>query len=303
MNAGLTGPRSDEASPADAPCGGLRPSWWVRALASSPLPVLHALGRGFAFLATHVVPYRPKVVRENLSRAFPGLDEAALKALARDYYRGYADVMVEIVKSAAMDREDLLKRMALKDIERLRAPIAAGTPVVLVAAHQCNWEWILLALSAELGHPVEAAYKRLTDPWADREMRALRGRFGARMVESGDVMRELIARRRQPRLVALVADQEPVASERRHWTTFLNRDTAFFMGPEVIAQTLCYPVFFVAIRRTGRGRYEARFEPLWTPGDTAAPGITERFARRVERQIHEGPADWPWSHKRWRLSR
>jgi KDO2-lipid IV(A) lauroyltransferase len=75
------------------------------------------------------------------------------------------------------------------------------------------------------------------------------------------------------------------------------------MGPEVIAQTLGYPVFFVAVRRTGRGRYETRFELLWAPGDSDAPGITERFARRVERQIHEAPADWPWSHKRWRLSR
>jgi KDO2-lipid IV(A) lauroyltransferase len=243
------------------------------------------------------------VVRENLSRAFPGLDEAGLKALARDYYRGYGDVMVEIVKSAAIGRDELRERMILKDIDLLRAPLAAGTPVVLVAAHQCNWEWVLLALSAELGHPVDAAYKTLTDPWADREMRALRSRFGARMVESGRVMRDLIAHRRQPRVIALVADQEPVASERRHWTTFLNRDTAFFMGPEVIAQTLGYPVFFVAIRRTGRGRYETRFEPLWAPGDTDATGITERFAKRVERQIHDAPADWPWSHKRWRLSR
>jgi KDO2-lipid IV(A) lauroyltransferase len=31
--------------------------------------------------------------------------------------------------------------------------------------------------------------------------------------------------------------------------------------------------------------------------------LTERFARRVERQIKESPADWPWSHRRWRLTR
>jgi KDO2-lipid IV(A) lauroyltransferase len=303
MNTGSPDRPRNAAPHPDAPAAALRPAWWVRALAALPLPLLHGLGRAFAFIATHLVPYRPKVVRENLMRAFPQLDEAGLKALTRDYYRGYGDVMVEIIKSAAIGRDELLDRMVLKDLGTLRAPLRAGTPVVLVAGHQCNWEWVLLALSADLGHPVDAAYKRLTDPWADREMRALRSRFGARMVESGRVMRDLLARRRQPRAIALVADQEPVASERRHWTTFLNRDTAFFMGPEVIAKTLDYPVFFVAVRRTGRGRYEASFEPLWTPGDTAAPGITERFARRVERQIHEGPADWPWSHKRWRLSR
>ncbi len=279
-----------------------RPSWWVRLLAALPLSALHALGRGFAFLAFRVFPYRPKVVRENLSRAFPALDEAGLRTLTRDFYRGYGDVMVEIVKSASIEPPDLARRMRFTNLSMLQAPLEAGTPVVLTAAHQCNWEWILLALSLQLGHPLDAAYKPLPDPWADREMLALRGRFGARMVAADDMIRDLMARRRQSRLIALVADQEPVASERRHWTRFLGRDTAFFMGPEVIARTLRYPVFFVAIRRTGRGFYEASFEPLWTPGDGSPPGITERFARRVERQIHEGPADWPWSHKRWRLA-
>lgn len=286
------------SGPTDTP----RPAWWVRALAALPLSVLHGLASVFAFMAERVFPYRPKVVRENLSRAFPALDEAGLRALTRDYYRGYGDVMVEIVKSASIDPDDLARRMTFTNLAEVRARIASGTSVVLVAAHQCNWEWILLSLSLQAGHPVDAAYKPLADAWADREMRALRSRFGARLIPSERVMRELIAHRRQPRFIALVADQEPVASERRHWTRFLNRDTAFFMGPEVIAGSLRYPVYFVAVRRTGRGFYETTFEPLWMPGDVAGPAITERYARRVERQIHEAPADWPWSHKRWRLA-
>jgi KDO2-lipid IV(A) lauroyltransferase len=85
---------------------------------------------------------------------------------------------------------------------------------------------------------------------------------------------------------------------------FLNRETAFFMGGDVIASSLDYPVFFAAIRRTGRGRYEASFELMRDKNEVLDPGeLTERFARRVERQIHESPADWPWSHKRWRLKR
>ena len=124
------------------------------------------------------------------------------------------------------------------------------------------------------------------------------------MIPSERVMRELIARRRIPRLIALVADQEPVASDRRHWTTFLNRDTAFFMGADVIAGTMHYPVFVVAIVRTGRGRYLANFELLAARDEVLESGeLAERYARRVERQIREAPADWPWSHKRWRLRR
>ena len=140
-----------------APAVTPRPSWWVRLLAALPLSALHALGRGFAFLAFRVFPYRPKVVRENLSRAFPALDAAGLRRLTRDSDRGYGDVMVEIVKSASMEPRELARRMRFTNLPVLQAPLEAGTPVVLAAAHQCNWEWVLLGLSLQLGYPVDAA--------------------------------------------------------------------------------------------------------------------------------------------------
>jgi KDO2-lipid IV(A) lauroyltransferase len=97
-----------------------------------------------------------------------------------------------------------------------------------------------------------------------------------------------------------VADQEPTTSEHKHWTRFLNRDTAFYMGPEEIARVTRFPVFFIAMRRTARGCYEMRIEPL--SGRTLRSGaLTEAYARLVEQQIHAAPADWPWSHKRWKL--
>jgi KDO2-lipid IV(A) lauroyltransferase len=274
----------------------------VRALASLPISALHALSALLAWLAMRVFHYEAYRIRDSLRIAFPQLDMAGIEQLRAAHYRSFADVLVEIIKAAGMPGEDLDARMHFPNLDVLRAPVKAGTPVLIVAAHQCNWEWILLALSRQLGVPLDAAYKPLVNDWADREMLALRSRFGARMVASGALMRDMIARRRVPRVVALVADQEPVSSERRHWTRFLNRDTAFFMGPDVLVTSFAYPAFFVAIRRTKRGAYEVCFEPLWQPGEALQPGeFTERYARRVEQQIRESPADWPWSYKRWRL--
>ena len=50
------------------------------------------------------------------------------------------------------------------------------------------------------------------------------------------------------RAVAMVADQEPTTSEHKHWTRFLNRDTAFYMGPEEIARVTRFPVFFIGLQ-------------------------------------------------------
>src|ERR1700758_1124596 len=121
---------------------------------------------------------------------------------------------------------------------------------------------MLLALSVELGSPLDAAYKPLVDNWAEREMKKLRTRFGSRLVPAEGLLPDLIKRREVVRAVAMVADQEPTTREHKYWTRFLNRDTAFYMGPEEIARVTHLPVFFIVMRRVARGYYELGFEPL-----------------------------------------
>ncbi len=281
-----------------------RSAWWVRLVAALPWRLLYGISSALAWLAWRVVRYRGPVVRENLSKAFPTLDERGLRDLARRYYRGFGDVLVEVIKAASLPAEDIRRRVSVSGLEGPRELLAGGTPVVLVAAHQCNWEWMLLALSLELGFPLDAAYKPLVDRWAEREMLKLRTRFGSRLVPAQQLLGDIIKRGRTPRAIAMVADQEPRTSEHRYWTRFLNRDTAFYVGAEEIARATRFPVFFVAMRRTRRGCYQIDLEPLAAGAEALAPGeLTERYARRVEAQIQAAPADWPWSHKRWKLKK
>jgi KDO2-lipid IV(A) lauroyltransferase len=288
---------------ADSDTGG-QPAWWVRLVATLPWGLLYGLAHFVAWLAWRVFPYRQSVVRENLTIAFPELSASELSSLMHRYYRGFAEVMVEVVKAARMTAQEIRARVALHGLAPARELMASGTPVLLVAAHQCNWEWMLLALSVELGFPLDAAYKPLVDEWAEREMLKLRTRFGGRLVPAQELLGDIIKRGRMPRAIAMVADQEPRTSEQKYWTRFLNRDTAFFVGAEEIARVTKFPVFFVAMRRSARGHYEIELEPLRTHAESLAPGeLTERYARRVELQIRAAPADWPWSHKRWKLKK
>ena len=222
----------------------------------------------------------------------------------RGYYLGFAQMLVEVLKSVTLPAEEIRRRVRIVNLDAPRALLAQGQSVLLVAAHQCNWEWMLLALSLELGYPLDAAYKPLVDSWAEREMMKVRTRFGSRLVPARDLLADIIKRHDVVRAVALVADQEPTTSEHKYWTRFLNRDTAFYLGPEEIGRVTRFPVFFIAMRRTARGYYEMHFEPLAGPAQPLPAGaLTERYARRVEEQIRSAPCDWPWSHKRWKLKR
>lgn len=294
------------ASPArDAAAASLPPSaWWVRLVSHLPFAVLYALADVLGWLAYRVFPYRDHVVRENLSLAFPETDAAGMSLIRRRYYAGFADVLVEVIKSATLPAEEFRRRVRIVGLEQPQALLAQGQSVLLAAAHQCNWEWMLLALSLQLGFPLDAAYKPLVDSWAEREMKKVRSRFGSRLIPAKDLLADIIRRGKLVRAVAMVADQEPTTSEHKHWTRFLNRDTAFYMGPEEISRVTRFPVFFLGMRRTGRGLYELRFVPLSSPGESLRPGeLTERYVRLVEQQIRAAPPDWPWSHKRWKLKR
>jgi KDO2-lipid IV(A) lauroyltransferase len=293
-------PTVSQSEPVSPP----RCSMWVRVLSRVPLVLWYPFARFLAYLAWRVIPYRRHVVDANLKAAFPEWDEGTRERVIRDYYRGFADMLVEVVRSLRLTPEELSRRVSLVNPELVRGEIAKGKPVLLVAAHQCNWEWMLLSLSSQLGTPVDAAYKPLVDNWAELEMRKLRGRFGARMIPAQELLGDIIKQRGMPRAIAMVADQEPVSSERKHWLRFLNRDTAFFLGAEEIARTTRYAAFFVKLRRASRGHYVVEFAPLAAAGEQLPTGeFTARYARLVEEQIRAAPADWPWSHKRWKLKK
>jgi Kdo2-lipid IVA lauroyltransferase/acyltransferase len=297
-------PDNTDSTSATSQAATARSAWWAQLISRVPLAVLYGVAEVLGWLAFHVYPYRERVVRENLVKAFPQFDEAQLRAVIRRYYLGFAQMLVEIIKSVSMPADELRRRVRIVNLEAPRALLAQGQPVLLVAAHQCNWEWMLLALSLELGYPLDAAYKPLVDNWAEREMKKVRTRFGSRLVPAKELLPDILKRRGLVRAVAMVADQEPTTSEHKYWTHFLGRDTAFYMGFEEIARVTRFPVFFIAMRRRARGCYEMQFQPLTARGQRLPPGaLTEAYARLVETQIRAAPPDWPWSHKRWKLKR
>ena len=223
----------------------------------------------------------------------------------RRYYVGFAQMFVEIVKSAAFSPAEICRRVQIVNLEAAARMSRARS--VGAAGRRASVQLGMDAARACRSHSdirVDAAYKPLIDNWAEREMLKIRSRFGAAWCPLRSCSPTSSSAATSSRAIAMVADQEPTKSEHKHWVRFLNRDTAFFMGAEEIARVTHFPVFFITLKRTARGFYEMEFKPLATAAETLKSGeLTERYARMVEQQIRAAPPDWPWSHKRWRLKR
>ena len=127
-------------------------------------------------------------------------------------------------------------------------------------------------------------------------------RFGGRPIPRKEFVYELLKSAGAPRGYSLIADQMPKRHERKHWTRFLGRDTAFYVGADQIARYIDAPVVYVAMSRLRRGHYSVRFDVLAEPPYNASghEEIMEKFARRAERAVVESPADFLWLQKRWK---
>lgn len=277
---------------------------WLRILSRMPMRALYGLSTVLYLLAYYLVRHRHRVIREQLARVFPGKSEAERRAIHQQYLRGFCDVAVELVKSVRMSEGQMRERVVVRNLELAREPLRAGRTIMLVTSHLCNWEWLLQGMVLQLGFPIDAAYKPLHDAWGDRLMKKVRSRFGARLVPAKELLADFLKRRGVVRALAINADQAPVSTDRRHWTTFLGQDTAFYVGAEQISRGTRLPMIFLAMRRVRRGFYEVELAPLWDGVERLPPGeITERYARLCEAEVLKAPADWLWSYRRWKLQK
>ncbi|HEY3809675.1 MAG TPA: lysophospholipid acyltransferase family protein [Steroidobacteraceae bacterium] len=276
---------------------------WLRACSRLPFGLLYALATALCFLLRYVLRYRVRVARANLRGCFPELPPERIEAILNSYYRSLGQIVAECIKLATMSSDELRRRVQLPNLELLARELAAGRSVILLAAHLGNWEWQLQGTTVRSDVPIDAAYKPLHSAGADELLLRVRSRLGARMVPAKKLVRVVARARGQLHIVALMADQIPASSAGRHWVSFFGRPTAFYPGPAEIARMTGYVAMFAGMQRTSRGHYEISFEPLARAGEVLAPeAFTARYAQLLEAEIRRDPANWIWTHRRWKLA-
>ena len=279
---------------------------FLRLLAWTPLPLLYVYGDILHFLTFYVFRWRVDLARRNLAAAFPDMPAAERESILRQNYRNLARTLMEAIWGSRASGEELMRRVAFENPGVIEKYKAAQQSVVLLTAHTCNWEWLLLAAGARFGIPIDAVYKTLRLQVVDAFTRDMRSRFGGNPIPFENFVFELLKRAGQARAYGLLADQTPVKRMPKYWTKFLNQDTAFFLGPERIARYLDAPVLYVEMKRAGVGKYSVQLHVLAEPpyeDEDAGVKIAEAYARGLEATIRAHPADWLWIHNKWKYAR
>ena len=282
----------------------------LHAMAFLPMWILYGIA-DFAFvILCYAWGYRKKIVMRNPRASFPGKTEKELRVIARKFYRRFADQVFETVKLLHISDKAMRRRttFAPDEMKRIDRCLSEKRPIVVFFSHCFNWEWVpSVTLWSTLRPGTDAEfcqiYRPLRNKWFDAIMLRMRSRFHsvslAKKVAFLDLMR--YKRRDIPTITGFMSDQHPSAGDPGCPVMFLNHPTAMITGTETVARRLDAMVIYWDIHRLRRGHYHVKTHFLTDdPGSLPEGELTRTYARMLQQTIERDPANWLWTHNRWK---
>lgn len=273
----------------------------LKQLSRLPLPILYFFA-GILSLFLRIF-YRRRLVRINIQRALPDAHPQLISKIAIQFYKRFSDILVEVLKARTISRKELDRRIRFINPEITFELQKENKPLLFFASHQCNWEWMAQASGIKLSVPGDVIYKPLDNKQADAFSRKIRSRFGGNPIPKDSAAREILQSKNQHRIIGLVADQSPPRNH-VYWAKFLGLETDFYPGLVQLPYLMQAEAVFGRITREKRGYYNVELVPIGHPpyekGDTS---VLRRYIEEVEKLITENPADYLWSHNRWKHTR
>jgi Kdo2-lipid IVA lauroyltransferase/acyltransferase len=274
---------------------------FVIPLSYLPLVILYAIMDIFYLLLISIVPYRKKVIIQNIERSFPNKTKSEKAKIKRQFYRHLTQLLAESVKGLSISENELKRRITVKNPEVMDDLYANGKNVLLVSGHYNNWEWVILSQALLFKHDAIGIGMPMTSKFWDKKINQRRSRFGMKVVHAKNYKEALTSDKERLKSVLVLSDQSPGDSLKSYWMQFLNQNTAVLFGAEMMAHQLNYAVVFYALRKIKRGKYEMElFLITDNPLERSWGEITEAHTHLLEQEINNEPAPWLWSHKRWK---
>lgn len=272
----------------------------IALLSLLPYQVLQVtVGRCCYFLAYTVTRYRYHVVLQNLSRSFPEKPYGEIHKLAKDFYRHFSCLVVDIIKSISISRRELAGRIRITNPDLLAHYHTQGRHMVALLGHYGNWEGLNI-LPSVLPFQVNALYKPLSNRLVCDMVRRVRSRFGMQLIPAGKAMRRLMKTKDEVALNLFIADQFP-GQDKGCSVEFLNQPTSLFDGAEKLAKALDAVVFYVELEAGAENGWNVQFSLITENAKQTRQGeITRSFSERLQQTIKNAPAYWLWSHRRWK---
>lgn len=281
----------------------------LRGLAHLPFWMLYGIADVIFVLIYYVIRYRRKVAMKHISDSFPAKSDKEHRAICRRFFRNFADYIVETIKLEHISDDEMKRRMTFDGMETVDGLMREGKSIAAYFSHSFNWEWApSITLWSSLRPGIDAefcqVYRPLRNKWFDAYMLKLRSRFHPLSFPKKNTLRELLRLRQEgmPSITGFMSDQKPSHGDPTRVLMFLNHPTAFITGTETLARKLKMAAVYWDMKKVSRGHYHISMRLLTDDASALAPmELTDSYARLLEKSIERDPANWLWTHKRWKV--
>jgi KDO2-lipid IV(A) lauroyltransferase len=240
----------------------------------------------------------PRLLR-NLKSAMPELDEAGAERLAIEVWRNLGHVLGEFFHLDEIARG----RVEVENPELLREIAASGKGVVLCGAHQANWEGGSAVLT-QFGFKPLGVYHPMSNPLVNADVMGRRLKYypGGLMAKRDPATPVAMMRyARQGGGIAFLVDQQVHMGLQ---TPFFGRPAQSTPFPAMVARQCGIPLLLITGERLPGVRFRVRAQVIDVPKteDRNADifAATAAMQAELERTIREHPAQWMWTHDRWK---
>jgi KDO2-lipid IV(A) lauroyltransferase len=262
-----------------------------------PLPILGRIGSAVGWLMYYAIPKRRKIAMINLRLCMPELDDAQRKDIVMRHFQGYSRSILErsLIWWAPIPR---LRRLIHIEPSVPQAEMESG-PTILLCPH-----FVCLDVAGVAARviPVSTIYSPQKNKAFDDLLRYGRERFGpVRLFTREDGVKPILRALRDGLPYFMLPDMD-----------FGEKDAAFVPFFGIPAATLTalgrlagatgakvIPV--VATFLPDYKGYRVVFYPAWDnyPGDDMI-AATRRMNDFIEERVRENPAEYFWTHKRFK---
>jgi KDO2-lipid IV(A) lauroyltransferase len=265
-----------------------------------PFRVLYLFADLIYFLVFHVVGYRKAVVLNNLQIAFPEKTDAERLAIAKQFYHNMIDTFVESIKFITLSKNRALSRSSA-DFHVLDQALSSGKPVYAFGCHQFNWEYVNILFPLHLKVPFIGVYMPIANKLLDRIFYDFRKRYGTVLVPATAFKEKREELLKGQYVLALAADQNPGHPANAFWMPFFGKPAPFVTGPAKGAIRSDAVVVMAEMQRIKRGHYHFAMRIMADDVKNMEPAdLAARYRDELERVIRQDPANYLWSHRRWK---
>ncbi|MCA1778292.1 MAG: hypothetical protein LC637_02575 [Xanthomonadaceae bacterium] len=268
-------------------------------LAWLPLSVIRLLGALLGWLAS-ALPWRKRtLVRANLARAFPKLDQPEVRLLARRSMVEIARTALEVAPLWHRDADWIDKRIAsVRGWSHIDRAMAAGRGLLVLGGHLGQWE--LSILYGSLNLPIAYLYKAPKSTEVDRVLTRHRQRFGAELIPTGGLaMRRAVRQLRSGQALGMLFDQLPKGGDSVRADFFGQPVETMSLPWRLIRSTGCAVVMGHCLRNCGARGWQIVIEPV-PLADHPDPVVALSAINQVlEQAIRRAPAQYLWQYRRF----